>query len=67
MICSPEAVLTEGSVEGVYVADCDLDRIRFLRAEEDRRGIEKACKAGVLWQWYRPELYQVETGARPTP
>jgi predicted amidohydrolase len=67
MICSPEADLTEGSVEGVYVADCDLDRIRYLRAEEDRRGIEKACKAGVLWQWYRPELYQVEAGARPTP
>ena len=57
MICSPEAVLAEGSVEGVLVADCDLDRIRYLRAEEDRRGLEKACKAGVLWQWYRPELY----------
>jgi predicted amidohydrolase len=58
MICSPEAVLAESSVEGVLVADCDLDRIRYLRAEEDRRGIEKACKAGVLWQWYRPELYR---------
>ncbi|MET0474315.1 MAG: carbon-nitrogen hydrolase family protein [Mycobacterium sp.] len=56
MICSPESVLAESSVEGVLVADLDLDRIRFLRAEEDRRGIEKACKAGVLWQWYRPEL-----------
>ena len=39
MICSPEAVLAEGSVEGVLVADCDLDRIRYLRAEEDRRGL----------------------------
>jgi predicted amidohydrolase len=57
MICSPEEVLAEGSVEGVLVADCDLDRIRYLREQEDRRGLEKACKAGVLWQWYRPELY----------
>ncbi|HEY7761981.1 MAG TPA: carbon-nitrogen hydrolase family protein [Actinomycetota bacterium] len=65
MICSPEAVLAEGSVEGVLVADCDLARIRFLRAEQDRRGIEKACKAGVLWQWYKPELYTAAPVSRP--
>ena len=60
MICSPEGVLAESSVEGILVADCDLERIRYLRAQEDRRGLDKACKAGVLWQWYRPELYGVE-------
>jgi predicted amidohydrolase len=65
MICSPEAVLAEGSVEGVLVADCDLARIRFLRAEQDRRGIEKACKAGVLWQWYKPEQYTAAPVSRP--
>jgi predicted amidohydrolase len=64
MICSPEAVLAEGSVEGVLVADCDLDRLRYLRAEEDRRGLDKACKAGVLWQWYRPELYRNVAGTQ---
>jgi predicted amidohydrolase len=60
MICSPEQVLAESSVESVLVADCDLDRLRFLRAEEDRRGfpVDKACKAGVLWQWYQPHLYE---------
>ena len=67
MICSPEQVLTESSVEGVFVADCDLDRIRLLRATKDGRDFpgDKACKAGVLWQWYQPHLYQtVETDAR---
>jgi predicted amidohydrolase len=59
MICSPEQVLAESTVESVLVADCDLDRIRLLREEQDGkfRG-EKACKAGVLWQWYQPHLYQ---------
>lgn len=59
MICSPEQVLAESSVEGIVVADCDLDRIRQLRSEEDGPGFpgEKACKAGVLWQWYQPHLY----------
>lgn len=66
MICSPEGVLAEGSVEGVLVADCDLDRIRYLREQEDRRGLDKACKAGVLWQWYRPELY-ASIERRPAP
>ncbi|MGH2701136.1 MAG: carbon-nitrogen hydrolase family protein [Actinomycetota bacterium] len=60
MICSPEQVLVESSVEGVLVADCDLDRIRLLREAEDGRGFpgEKACKAGVLKQWYQPHLYR---------
>ncbi len=60
MICSPEEVLVESSAEGVVVAECDLDRIRFLREQEDRRTFpgEKACKAGVLWQWYQPHLYE---------
>jgi 5-aminopentanamidase len=59
MICSPEAVLAESSVEGILVADCDLDRIRMLREAEDGPGFRepKACKAGVLRQWYRPESF----------
>jgi predicted amidohydrolase len=68
MICSPEGVLAESSVEGVLVADCDLDRIRLLRAEKDGRDFpgEKACKAGVLWQWYQPHLYQNEPASTRT-
>jgi len=47
--------------EGVLVADVDLERLRWLREQEDGPGFpgEKACKTGVLWQWYRPELYGV--------
>jgi predicted amidohydrolase len=65
MICSPEDVLAESTVEGVLVADCDLDRIRMLRREEDRRNFPggKACKAGVLWQWYQPHLYEQAAAA----
>jgi predicted amidohydrolase len=63
MICSPEDVLAESTIEGVLVADCDLERIRMLRREEDRRDFPggKACKAGVLWQWYQPHLYEHPT------
>lgn len=60
MVCSPEGVLAESYVEGVVAVDCDLDRIRLLRDAEDGPGFdsEKACKAGVFRQWYRPELYE---------
>jgi len=65
MICSPEGILAESSVEGILVADCDLDRLRWLRELEDGPGFpgEKVCKTGVLWQWYRPELYGVSSEA----
>lgn len=59
MICSPEGVVAESTAPGILVADCDLDRLRMLRREEDRRGFPggKACKAGVLWQWYRADRF----------
>jgi len=59
MICSPEEVIAESSHPGILVADCDLSRLRQLRAEEDRRDFPggKACKAGALWQWYRPDRF----------
>jgi predicted amidohydrolase len=59
MICAPEGVVMESETEGVLVADCDLGRVRFLREQRDGPGFpgDKACKAGVLWQWFRPSLY----------
>lgn len=59
MICSPEEVMVESSKEGVFVADCDLERLRFLREQEDRHDFPgvKRCKPGIFRQWYRPELY----------
>lgn len=59
MICSPEGILLESIREGVFVAECDLGRIRYLRASEDSRdfaGIRR-CKPGIFRHWYRPEVH----------
>ena len=59
MICSPEEVLVESIREGVFVADCDLARIRLLRALPDTWDFpgEKHCKPGIFSHWYRQELH----------
>jgi predicted amidohydrolase len=59
MICSPEQVLVESIREGVFVADCDLARLRLLRAAEDSWDFPgvKQCKPGIFDHWYRPELH----------
>jgi predicted amidohydrolase len=64
MICSPEEVIAESAHVGVLVADCDLDRLRMLREAKDGPGFpgEKATKAGALWQWYRPDVFEQLTG-----
>lgn len=72
MICSPESVLVDTVEEGVHVADVDLNRVRWLRGEQDRR-LEMAgprpwrTKPGTLRDWRRqsvldasPELGQAE-------
>ncbi len=59
MICSPEGILVESIREGVFVAECNLARIRHLRASEDTRDFAgtRRCKPGIFRQWYRPELH----------
>lgn len=59
MICSPEEMLVESIREGVFVTDCDLSRIRYLRAAEDTREPSdvRHCKPGIFRYWYRPELH----------
>lgn len=59
MICSPEGVLQENAEHGVFVADCDLQRVRLLRTTADSWDFpgEKRCKPGIFSQWYRPELH----------
>lgn len=59
MICSPEKIILESTGAGVFVADCDLDRLRFLRETEDSWDFPgpKSCKPGIFKQWYRPELH----------
>ncbi len=59
MICSPEQVLVESIWEGVFVADCDLARLRLLRGAQDTWDFPgvKHCKPGIFEHWYRPELH----------
>lgn len=60
MVCSPEEVVTESAGVGVIVADCDLARLRELRATQDpgHFGRDKACKANALSQWRRPDVFR---------
>jgi predicted amidohydrolase len=56
MVCSPEAILLEAAEPGLFVADCDLERLRLLRATPDSWEFagDRACKPGIFRQWYRP-------------
>lgn len=58
-IAAPESVLAQSATEGLLVADLDLDRLQYLREEEERILFPKPYQAipGVL-SWRRPELYR---------
>jgi predicted amidohydrolase len=59
LIAGPERVITQSADEGILVADLDLDRLQYLREEEERILFPKPYEAipGVLG-WRRPELYE---------
>jgi predicted amidohydrolase len=59
IVAAPERILTQLAGVGLLVADLDLDRLRFLREEEERIEFPKryATIPGVL-RWRRPELYE---------
>jgi predicted amidohydrolase len=59
IIAAPERILAQSARVGLLVADLDLDRLRFLREEEERIEFPKryATIPGVLG-WRRPELYR---------
>ncbi|MBF8184583.1 carbon-nitrogen hydrolase family protein [Nonomuraea sp. K274] len=59
MICTPEQVALEEYGEGVHVATVDLDRVRWLRREQDRIVAGPSpwrTKPGVLRDWRRTDL-----------
>jgi predicted amidohydrolase len=61
MICTPEEILLESRAEGVHVAAVDLERIRWLRAEQDRLVDEPEpwrTKPGTLRDWRRQEVFE---------
>jgi predicted amidohydrolase len=57
-IAGPEHVLESRAEEGMLVADLDMDRLEFLRSEDEKVEFPKryATVPGVL-RWRRPELY----------
>lgn len=59
-IASPERVLAQSTSAGLLLADLSLERLRFLREEDERIEFPKRYKTvpGVL-RWRRPELYGV--------
>lgn len=75
LICGPEQILAESEQDGLLLADCDLERLRLLRAAEDSWAFpgEKRCKPGIFWQWYRPALHGAglarigQAARRPAP
>lgn len=58
-IAGPEGILAQSADEGLLLANLDLGRLRFLRAEEERIEFPKRYRTvpGVL-RWRRPELYE---------
>lgn len=59
MVCSPEDIVLEEHGIGVHLAELDLDRVRYLREEQDRT-VDGAplwhTKPGVLRDWRRAAL-----------
>lgn len=60
MICSPEEILVESKKIGVFVAECDFERISWLRRESDSYGppMPFNTKPGVFRDWRRHELFR---------
>jgi predicted amidohydrolase len=60
MICSPEEILLESTKPGIFIAECDLERIRWLREEQDQYGppMPFNTKPGVLRDWRRSGLFR---------
>jgi predicted amidohydrolase len=59
LIAAPERILAQSPNMGLLVADLDLDRLQFLRDEDERIEFPKRYETipGVL-RWRRPELYR---------
>jgi predicted amidohydrolase len=61
MICSPEEILVESRSEGVHIAQVDLERVRWLREEQDRNTDEPEpwrAKPGTLRDWRRQSVFE---------
>jgi predicted amidohydrolase len=66
MIAGPEGVLSTRSDSGMLISDLDLDRLEFLRTEDERIEVPRRYRTvpGLL-RWRRPELYARILSERP--
>jgi predicted amidohydrolase len=57
MIAAPEEILAQQADEGLLIADLDLERLDFLREEEERIEVPRTCRTvpGLL-KWRRPHV-----------
>lgn len=65
LVCSPEEILMEEESVGVHVVDLDLERVRWLRQQQDRIVDGPSpwrTKPGVLRDWRRSEVFQANAG-----
>jgi hypothetical protein len=60
MICSPEEIVIESTKEGIFIAECDLERIRWLREQKDLYGppMPWRTKPGALRDWRISGLFR---------
>lgn len=57
-IASPEKILAQSAGEGLLIADLDMQRLAFLRSEDERIEFPKRyASIPGLMRWRRPELY----------
>jgi predicted amidohydrolase len=61
MIASPEGILATRSDAGLIIADLDMDRLAYLRSEDQRIEVPRGCLTvpGLL-RWRRPEIFRDE-------
>lgn len=66
IIAGPEGVLATRADAGMLIADLDLDRLQFLRSEDERIEVPRRYRTvpGLL-RWRRPELYAEAMLERP--
>ncbi|MEX2031840.1 MAG: carbon-nitrogen hydrolase family protein [Dehalococcoidia bacterium] len=57
-VAGPEQILAQSADPGLLLADLDLDRLEFLRTEDERIEFPKRYRTMPgIWRWRRPELY----------
>jgi predicted amidohydrolase len=59
MVAGPECILAQRVTPGILTADLDMDRIRWLRGQDEKIEMPKQYRVvpGIV-RWHRPDLYR---------